>query len=92
MVNATVPLSPLTLVSVIVELAEEPAGIVRLVGFADIRKSGVLLVEKMAVWTVSRTEVGVPFAMVTHTFGLTLVDEQPVWNPIGVPEVVPVTL
>lgn len=38
--NVTVPLNPLTLVSVIVEVAEEPCVIVRLAGTADIVKSG----------------------------------------------------
>ena len=38
--NVTVPLNPLTLVSVIVEVADEPCVIVRLVGTADMVKSG----------------------------------------------------
>jgi hypothetical protein len=50
------------------------------------------MVEKTAVWTVSGTAVGVPFATVTQTFGATLVFAQPVWNPRAVPVVVPVTL
>ena len=45
----TVPLRPLTLLTVIVEVADEPAGIARLLGFAEIRKSGVVLVENVAV-------------------------------------------
>lgn len=45
----TVPLRPLILLSVIVEVADEPAGIVRLFGFAEITKSGVVLVENVAV-------------------------------------------
>ena len=39
-VNVTVPLKPLRLVSVIVEVAEEPCVIVRLVGTAEMEKSG----------------------------------------------------
>jgi len=39
-VNVTVPLKPLTLVSVIVEVAEEPCVIVRFPGNAEMEKSG----------------------------------------------------
>ncbi len=39
-VNVTVPLKPLTLVSVIVEVAEEPCVIVRFPGSAEMEKSG----------------------------------------------------
>jgi hypothetical protein len=39
-VNVTVPLKPLMLVSVIVEVAEEPCVIVRFPGNAEIVKSG----------------------------------------------------
>ena len=44
----TVPLSPLRLVNLMVEVAVEPARIVRLVGFAEIRKSGARLVANTA--------------------------------------------
>ncbi len=37
----TVPLNPFRLVTTIVEMPEEPAGIVRLFGLAVIAKSGV---------------------------------------------------
>jgi hypothetical protein len=46
---------------------------------------------KVAVCTCSGFGVGVPLATVTHVFA-TLVFVQPVWNPIVVPEAVPVRL
>jgi hypothetical protein len=92
-VSVMVPLKPLMLVKVTVEVAHKPAGVVRLEGLAVMEKSGdgaVLL--KVAVWTASGTGPGLPFATVTHTPPLTLVLVQPVWNPTVIPEVVPVTL
>ncbi len=88
----TVPVKPLTLVMLIVDTAEEPAVIVMLVGLAASAKSGAVLVLKVAVCTVSGTGDAVPFVIVTHVFGETLVLLQPVWNPRGIPLVVPVTL
>jgi hypothetical protein len=88
----TVPEKPLTLVTLRVDVAEEPAVIVMLVGFAEIAKSGVVLVLKVAVCTVSGTGWAVPFVIVTHVFGETLVLEQPVWNTRGIPELGAVTL
>jgi hypothetical protein len=88
----TVPEKLLTLVTLRVDVAEEPAVIVMLLGFAVIVKSGAVLVLKVAVCTVSGTGVAVPFVIVTHVFGETLVLLQPVWNPRGIPVVVPVTL
>ena len=88
----TVPEKLLTLVMLRVDVAEEPAVIVKLVGFAVSAKSGAVLVLKVAVCTVSGTEVAVPLTIVTHVFGETLVLLQPVWNPRGIPFVVPVTL
>jgi hypothetical protein len=92
-VRAMLPLKPLTLVKVTVDVGHEPAGVVRLEGLALMEKSGdgVLLL-KVADWTVSGTGIGVPLATVTHTPPLTLVFVQPVWNPIVIPGVVPVTL
>ena len=69
----------------IVDAADEPSTIVRLLGFAEIRKFGAVLVETKAVSTVSGTGVRVPLARVTQTLGLTLVLEQPAWNPRLVP-------
>jgi len=91
--RARVPLKPLRLVKVMVDIAHDPVGTVRLEGLAVMEKSGddaPLL--NVAVWTVSGTEMGVPFATVTHTPPLTLVLIQPVWNPRVIPGVAPVTL
>lgn len=77
-VNDTVPANPLTLVMVRVVVADDPWTTLRVVGFAEIVKSGDVLVEKIAVWTVSGTEVGVPFTIVTHVPPDTLLCEQPV--------------
>jgi hypothetical protein len=57
-----------------------------------ITKSGVVLVENVAIWTVSGTGVGVPFVTVTHAPPVTLVLVQPVWKPRAIPELGPVTL
>lgn len=46
----------------------------------------------MAVCTLSDTGVGLPFAMVTHTLGLTLVAVHPVWKVIAVAELTLVML
>ena len=92
-VSVMVPLKPLMLAKVRVDVAHEPAGIARLEGLAVMEKSGDgTLLLKLAVPTVSGTGRGVPFATVTHTPPLTLVLVQPVWNPTVIPEVVPVTL
>lgn len=88
----TVPAKLLTLVMLTVQVADPPAVIVKLVGFAVSAKSGAVLVLKVAVCTVSGTGVAVPLAIVTHVLGGTLVLLQPVWNPRGIPLVVPVTL
>lgn len=45
----TAPLSPFTLVTVIVDDAELPSTMDRLAGFAEIAKSGTVLLEKIAV-------------------------------------------
>lgn len=88
-----VPLKPLMLPKVTVDVTHEPGEVVRLVGLALMEKSGEgALLLKVAVWTVSGTGIGVPFATVTHIPPLTLVLMQPVWNPRVIPEVAPVTL
>jgi hypothetical protein len=88
-VRLTVPTNPM-LFRVIVEVAWELRCTDRLVGFADIVKSPVV---KTAVWTFSGTGPRPPFAMSTHVVvPATLLEEQPVWNPIGVPDVALVTL
>ncbi len=90
-----VPVNPFTLLSVSVEAPEEPAVMAKLLGFADIIKSGVVLVENMADSTVSRTALTDPLATVTQIGG-SLVgapgELQPVWKPRLVLEAVPVTL
>jgi len=92
-VSARVPLKPLMLVKVMVDVVHDPVGVVRLEGLALMEKSGDgALLLNVAVWTVSGTGIGVPFAIVTHVPPLTLVLVQPVWNPTVVPGVVPVTL
>ena len=92
-VSVMVPLKPLILVKVTVEDAHDPPGVVRLEGLVVMEKSGEgTLLLKVAVWTVSGTGIGVPFATVTHTPPLTLVLVQPVWNPRVIPGVAPVTL
>jgi hypothetical protein len=82
----------LTLVTVRVEVPVVPWPRLRLLGLVERMKSGVVLVEKTAVWTVSGTDAALPFAMVTQTPPETLVCEQPVWNPSVVPAVPAVTL
>jgi len=92
-ISVMVPLKPLRLANVTVEVPHEPGGIVRLVGPALMEKSGKgALLLNVAAWTVSGTGIVDPFATVTHTPPLTLVLLQPVWNPRAIPEVVPVTL
>src|SRR5438445_12313519 len=77
-----VPLKPLMLPKVTVDVTHEPGEVVRLVGLALMEKSGKgPLLLKVAVWTVSGTGIGVPFATVTHIPTLTFVVMQPVWNP-----------
>ena len=87
----TVPLNPFRRFSVIVEVIWDPREMVRLVGLAVIAKSAVL---KTAVCTFSGSGVIVPFTMVTQVLVFpTLVGvEQPVWYPIGVPDVEAVML
>jgi len=92
-VMVMVPLKPLMLAKVTVDVAHEPGDVVRLAGLGLMEKSGEgALLLKVAVWTVSGTGIGVPFATVTHTPPLTLVLMQPVWNPSVIPGVAPVTL
>ncbi len=89
----TVPEKLFTLARLSVVVAEEPAIILILLGFNIITKSGVVLVENVAVCTVSGTGLVEPFATVTHVVvPETLLGEQPVWYPMDVPDVVPVTL
>jgi hypothetical protein len=91
--RVTVPENPPKLARVIIEVPEELRGRLRLVGFAVIEKSGAVPeLLKMAVCTVSGSGVGVPFGMVTQVFETLVGGVQPVWNPRGVPEVVPVML
>ncbi len=51
-VSETVPVNPAKLVTVIVDVAEEPSGIVRVLGLADILNS--------TTWTVTLTEWETP--------------------------------
>ena len=90
--SKTVPEKPLTPVTIKVDVAVCPGLMLRLLALTAITKSGVVLVENVAVWTVSGTGVGVPFVSVTHAPPPTLVPVQPVWNLRAIPEVVPVTL
>jgi len=73
-----VPEKPLTLAMLRVEVAEEPAWMLILLGLAVIEKSGAVLVAKVAVCMVSGTASRLPLVIVTHTFGETLVLMQPV--------------
>lgn len=91
-VRATVPENPLTLITLIREVAEEPTLIAMTLGFAEIEKSGVVPVLKVAACTVSERGLTAPLTMETQTLIETLVLEQPVWNPSGIPDVLPVTL
>jgi hypothetical protein len=89
----TVPVKPLRGATVMVEDPNVPAVVVMATGLGAMEKSGAAtLLPNVAVWAVSGTGIGVPFAIVTHTPPLTLVFEQPVWKPRFVPEVVPVML
>lgn len=90
--RVTVPANPLILATLIKDVADDPATIVMLLGFAFVAKSGAVLVLNVAVWTVAGTGVAVPLARLTHMFGVTLVLEQPDWNPTGIPDVVVVML
>jgi len=88
-VRLTVPAKPM-LFRVIVEVVVELRRRGRLAGFADTVKSPVV---KTAVCTFSGTEVPPPFAIVTHVVvPPTLLVEQPVWNPMRVPDEALVTL
>jgi len=83
----------LLLVTLTTDVPDEPAVIVIELGLALMTKSGVVLVEKMAVCTVSETGLVEPFAITTQVVvPLTLLEVHPVWYPMGVPDVVPVTL
>lgn len=79
-----VPEKPLKLARDIVYVAEVPARIGRLGGFAVIVKSGVGLPLKLAVWTFSGSAVATPpFTPVTVTQRLSLlVPEHPGKKPI----------
>ena len=68
----------MTLAMLRVEVAEEPAWMLILLGLAVIEKSGAVLVAKVAVCMVSGTASRLPLVIVTHTFGETLVLMQPV--------------
>jgi hypothetical protein len=71
--SETVPVNPLMLVTAKLEVPVVPWPKLRLLGFAERMKSGVVLVEKTAVWTVSGTDAALPFATVTQTPPETLV-------------------
>src|ERR1700756_139992 len=89
--RVTVPENPPKLAMVMVEVPEEPRGRVRLTGFALIEKSPVVV--KIAVCTVSGTGFRPPFAISTQmVVPETLLGEQPVWKPRGMPEVRPAML
>ena len=89
----TVPEKLLLLVTLTMEVPEDPAVIVIALGLAVMTKSGIVLVEKMAVCTFSGTGLVEPFAITTQVVvPETLEEVQPVWYPMGVPDVVPVTL
>jgi len=79
-VSVMVPLKPLMLANVTADDAShEPRAIVRLARLTVIVKSGAgPLLLKTAAGAVSVSGVGVPLAIVTQTFGETLVFEQPV--------------
>jgi hypothetical protein len=92
-VRVMLPLKPLMLDRVTVDVVQEPAGVATLEGLAVMEKSGDgALLLKVAAWTVSGTSVGVPLATETHTPPLTLVFAQPIWKPRLIPDVVPVML
>lgn len=90
--SETVPTKPPRLDKLMVDVLAEPWEIVRVVGLVEIEKSGTAPVVNVAPSTVSGSGVGVPLARVTQTPPETLVFEQPVWNPSGVPAVAAVTL
>ena len=75
-----VPAKPLRLESEIVDVEDDPARIVKLSGFAAIKKSGVALPLKFAIWTFSGSRTP-PFMTVTQRLSL-LVPEHPVEKPI----------
>jgi len=77
-VKVTVPEKPLKLETLRVEVAEEPAWMVMLLGLAAISKSGDVLELNVAVCTVSGRAATPPLVIVTQTFGETLVLLQPV--------------
>jgi hypothetical protein len=91
--SLTVLAKLLTLVTLTVEVPDEPCVIVMVFGVAVITKLGVVLVENVAVCTASGTGPVEPLAIVTQVVvPETLLEEQPVWYPRGIPDVVPVTL
>jgi hypothetical protein len=66
-----------------VEVADDPLGIVSVVGLADRLNADEEV--KVAVCTVSGTGPRPPFVTVTQVdVPATLEELQPVWNPIGV--------
>ena len=67
--SVTMPLSPFTLVRVMLETAEEPAVINRLLGTAVIAKSGDVVWMTVAAWIFSGRVVPRLSATCTHTFG-----------------------
>ena len=72
-----VPAKLLTLVILRVDVPVDPASTVMLLGPIVMTKSGVVLVENVAVSVVAGVGTGVPLAMVTQMFGGTLVFVQP---------------
>ena len=85
------PVKPLRPETVMVEVADDPLGIVSVVGLAERLNAEEAV--KVAVCTVSGTGGTPPFATVTQVVvPETLEELQPVWNPIGVLGVEPTTL
>ena len=85
------PVKPLRPETVMVEVADDPLGIVSVVGLAESVNSDEAV--KVAVCTVSGTGPRPPFVTVTQVdVPATLEGLQPVWNPIGVLAVEAATL
>jgi hypothetical protein len=79
-VRLTVPVKPFSAVTEMIEVPELPAVIDTVVGLAESVNMGIVVVVKVAVWTVSGTGLGVPFATVTQiVVPDTLLSEHPVW-------------
>ena len=86
-----VPVNPFWLVRIMFDVPDDPFISIMLGLLAEMAKSGPVLL-KLAVCTVSGSGFMLPLAMVTHVVvPLTLLEEQPVWNPTGI-DPVPVTL